>query len=115
MLRDANESILPFDTNYYSLILFTFCPQTINNTNAPSDTHPEELTTTAFAQECHNLFQDDPHVSIEEIIGDELRDRGYGGIYNVGKAANLQRHCCIDLMSRYLGMNWSQERTKLPP
>jgi hypothetical protein len=81
-------AIVPFDTNYYSLVLFTFCPQTINNTNAPSDTHPEELTTTAFAQECHDLFQDEPHVSIEEIVGDELRDRGYGGIYNVGKAAN---------------------------
>eukprot|EP00956_Cyclotella_meneghiniana_P029104 scaffold69471_cov43-Cyclotella_meneghiniana.AAC.1 len=51
------------------------------------DTHPEELTTTAFAQECHDLFKDTPTVSIEEIVGDELRDRGYGGIYNVGKAA----------------------------
>jgi probable aminopeptidase NPEPL1 len=51
------------------------------------DTPPEELTTTAFAQECHNLFQDEPNVSIEEIIGEELREKGYGGIYNVGKGA----------------------------
>jgi probable aminopeptidase NPEPL1 len=52
-----------------------------------SDTPPEELTTTAFAQECHNLFQNEPNVSIEEIVGDELREKGYGGIYNVGKGA----------------------------
>jgi probable aminopeptidase NPEPL1 len=51
------------------------------------DTHPEELTTTVFAQECHSLFENEPNVSIEEIVGNELRDKGYGGIYNVGKGA----------------------------
>ena len=51
------------------------------------DTHPEELTTTAFAQECHDLFDDDETVTIEEIVGDELKEKGYGGIYNVGKGA----------------------------
>lgn len=51
------------------------------------DTHPEELTTTAFAQECHNLFDHDDTVTIEEIVGEELKEKGYGGIYNVGKCA----------------------------
>eukprot|EP00804_Cyclotella_cryptica_P027020 CCRYP_013661-RA/>CCRYP_013661-RA protein AED:0.04 eAED:0.04 QI:154/1/1/1/1/1/4/64/617 len=51
------------------------------------DTHPEELTTTAFAQECRELFENEPTVTIEEIIGTDLLEKGYGGIYNVGKAA----------------------------
>eukprot|EP00986_Skeletonema_menzelii_P012922 scaffold7298_cov150-Skeletonema_menzelii.AAC.22 len=51
------------------------------------DTHPEELTTTAFAQECHDLFDNDDTVTIEEIKGEELKEKGYGGIYNVGKGA----------------------------
>lgn len=55
--------------------------------SSPQDTHPEELTTTAFAQECQQLFQNEPTVTIEEIVGTDLLDKGYGGIYNVGKAA----------------------------
>ena len=51
------------------------------------DTHPEELTTTAFAKECYDLFESDETVTIEEIVGDDLKERGYGGIYNVGKGA----------------------------
>jgi len=49
------------------------------------DTHPEELTTTAYAQECRALFENDDTVTIEEIVGEELKEKGYGGIYNVGK------------------------------
>lgn len=51
------------------------------------DTHPEELTTTAFAQECRSLFENDETVTMEEIVGEELKEKGYGGIYNVGKGA----------------------------
>ncbi|KAL7539444.1 hypothetical protein ACHAXR_009296 [Thalassiosira sp. AJA248-18] len=51
------------------------------------DTHPEELTTTAYAQECRALFENDDAVTIEEIVGEELAEKGYGGIYNVGKGA----------------------------
>lgn len=51
------------------------------------DAHPEELTTTAYAAECRALFADDDTVSIEEVVGEELRERGYGGLYHVGKAA----------------------------
>ena len=38
------------------------------------DTHPEELTSTRFAQECHSLFANDDTVTIEEIVGDELKE-----------------------------------------
>lgn len=51
------------------------------------DTAPDELTTTAYAQECQTLFKDDDAVTIEEIVGEELKEKGYGGIYNVGKGA----------------------------
>ena len=51
------------------------------------DTHPEELTATAYAEECKTLFEDDKTVTVEEIVGTELEERGYGGIFNVGKGA----------------------------
>ena len=51
------------------------------------DTHPEELTVTAYARECRDLFEDDETVTVEEIVGTELEEKGYGGIYNVGKGA----------------------------
>ena len=51
------------------------------------DTHPEELTTTAYAQEVRELFENDDTVTIEEIVGEELQEKGYGGMYNVGKGA----------------------------
>ena len=51
------------------------------------DTHPDELTTTAYAAECRSLFEGDEAVTIEEIVGEELLERGYGGIYNVGRCA----------------------------
>ncbi|KAL3776133.1 hypothetical protein ACHAW5_003251 [Stephanodiscus triporus] len=51
------------------------------------DTHPDELTTTAYADECRRLFENDETVTMEEISGEELRERGYGGIYNVGRCA----------------------------
>ena len=60
---------------------------TKSTTTTKKDTHPEELTTTAFAQKCHDLFANEPTVSIEEIAGTELSEKGYGGIYNVGKGA----------------------------
>lgn len=51
------------------------------------DTHPEELTTTTYAKEVHALFENDDTVMIEEIVGEELEEKGYGGIWNVGKGA----------------------------
>lgn len=51
------------------------------------DTHPDELTTTAYADECRVLFKDEETVTIQEIVGEDLRQRGYGGIYNVGRCA----------------------------
>ena len=51
------------------------------------DTHPEELTTTAYSTEVATLFENEEAVTMEEIVGEELKERGYGGIYNVGKGA----------------------------
>jgi len=51
------------------------------------DMPPDELTTTSYAQECRTLFENDDTVTIEEIVGEELKEKGYGGIYNIGKAA----------------------------
>lgn len=58
------------------------------------DTPPEELTTDAYAAECCRIAEElkdvvatTARVSLEEIVGVELKDRGYGGLYGVGKAA----------------------------
>jgi len=51
------------------------------------DTPPEELTTTAYSHEVAALFAKEETVTMEELVGDELKERGYGGIYNVGKGA----------------------------
>lgn len=51
------------------------------------DTPPEELTTTAFAMEAQAIADTFPSVSYEEIVGDDLKEKGYGGIHGVGRAA----------------------------
>ena len=50
------------------------------------DMTPEELTTDAYAQECRTLAKE-LGVTMTEIVGEELNEKGYGGIYGVGKAA----------------------------
>eukprot|EP00977_Amphora_coffeiformis_P024933 scaffold17681_cov155-Amphora_coffeaeformis.AAC.4 len=50
------------------------------------DMTPEELTTDAYAQECR-LLAEELGVPMREIVGEELKEKGYGGIYGVGKAA----------------------------
>lgn len=52
------------------------------------DTPPADMTTTHFraeARETAKLLG--ARVSYEEVVGEELRDRGFGGIWGVGKAA----------------------------
>jgi probable aminopeptidase NPEPL1 len=55
------------------------------------DMPPAELTTTTFSQEVHDMFHVNdaasPVVTVREIVGAELDEKGYGGLYNVGKAA----------------------------
>ena len=51
------------------------------------DTPPEILTTTAYSREVATLFENEDTVTMEEVVGEELKERGYGGIYNVGKGA----------------------------
>ena len=52
------------------------------------DTPPEELTTAAFAAEARAVADAlGGSVTYSEIVGDELRERGYGGLHGVGRAA----------------------------
>jgi probable aminopeptidase NPEPL1 len=52
------------------------------------DSTPEELTTTSFAAQCKLISDRFPtSVTMKEIVGSELKDKGYGGLYGVGKAA----------------------------
>uniref|UniRef100_A0A7S1ZBT7 Cytosol aminopeptidase domain-containing protein n=1 Tax=Trieres chinensis TaxID=1514140 RepID=A0A7S1ZBT7_TRICV len=52
------------------------------------DTPPAELTTEAFADECAKVAKElGDSVTITVIAGDDLRERGYGGLYGVGQAA----------------------------
>lgn len=50
------------------------------------DMTPEELTTDAYARECRVIAKE-LGVPMTEIVGEELKEKGYGGIYGVGKAA----------------------------
>jgi probable aminopeptidase NPEPL1 len=51
------------------------------------DTPPEELTTDVYAEECRQLADQLEGVTMTEIVGEELNQKGYGGIYGVGRAA----------------------------
>ncbi|EOD14999.1 hypothetical protein EMIHUDRAFT_246253 [Emiliania huxleyi CCMP1516] len=63
------------------------------------DAPPEQLTTTAFVQEAGavaaRLREQGREVLVEVISGDELRERGYGGLYGVGKAATEPPALCV--------------------
>ena len=52
------------------------------------DTPPEELTTTVFAAEAAAIAEAlGDSVTYDEIVGDELFEKGYGGIHAVGRCA----------------------------
>eukprot|EP00542_Grammatophora_oceanica_P022032 CAMPEP_0194033306 /NCGR_PEP_ID=MMETSP0009_2-20130614/6054_1 /TAXON_ID=210454 /ORGANISM="Grammatophora oceanica, Strain CCMP 410" /LENGTH=447 /DNA_ID=CAMNT_0038673985 /DNA_START=11 /DNA_END=1354 /DNA_ORIENTATION=- len=51
------------------------------------DTTPEELTTDAFAEECQMIADRFESVTMTQIVGEELREKGYGGLFGVGKGA----------------------------
>ena len=56
------------------------------------DRTPEELTTDAYAEYVQSLVQDltrdgAAQVTMTQTVGEELREKGYGGLYGVGKAA----------------------------
>lgn len=51
------------------------------------DMPPAELTTDAYAKECRKIAEELDGVSMKEIVGKELDEQGYGGLYGVGKAA----------------------------
>jgi len=47
-----------------------------------------ELHTSAFVEEARNAVKGLPNTTIEVIEGEELRERGFGMLYGVGKAAS---------------------------
>lgn len=51
------------------------------------DMPPAELTPSKYAEECRKIAEELEGVDIEEIVGEELRERGYGGVYGVGMGA----------------------------
>lgn len=63
------------------------------------DTPPEVLTTTAFVGEAEavvaRLRAMGREVMVEVIAGEQLRDRGYGGLWGVGKAATEPPALCV--------------------
>ena len=51
------------------------------------DCTPEELNTAVFVEECQKVADRFDSVSLREIVGKDLQQHGYGGLYGVGKAA----------------------------
>jgi probable aminopeptidase NPEPL1 len=51
------------------------------------DTPPEEMSTTALRQEARTVADSLKGVTYTEIVGTQLRDGGFGGLWGVGKAA----------------------------
>ena len=51
------------------------------------DMPPEQLTTDEYAAECRRWADRLEGVTYREVVGVELDQQGYGGIYGVGKAA----------------------------
>jgi len=52
------------------------------------DMPPNHLTTDKFATECRDIAECLSNcVTFDEIVGEELKEKGYGGVYHVGKAA----------------------------
>lgn len=51
------------------------------------DMPTNELNTTTLSERAFALTKDLPHVKASEIVGEDLRLRGFGGIYGVGKAS----------------------------
>jgi probable aminopeptidase NPEPL1 len=48
---------------------------------------PAELTPSKYAEECRKIAQEIEGVELEEIVGEELKERGYGGVFGVGMGA----------------------------
>lgn len=51
------------------------------------DMPPAELTPEKYAQECREIAQELEGVEFEEIVGEDLREKGYGGVFGVGMGA----------------------------
>ena len=74
-------------TNTDTLNLAGFAADGVRKAAALVDMPCNELHCTAYAERAHAVAKSLPGVEIEEIVGEELQQRGFGGIYGVGKAA----------------------------
>ena len=51
------------------------------------DTPPEQLSPSEFVDECKKVASELDGVQVSEIVGEQLREQGYGGLHAVGRAA----------------------------
>ena len=51
------------------------------------DMPPAECNPKHFSKNIRQLFKDQDRVTCDEILGEKLKEGGFGGIYNVGRAA----------------------------
>jgi probable aminopeptidase NPEPL1 len=96
---DASASVLPLDvhvvfydengnpigTDFESVSAAAAISDGVRLAANLMDTPPEQLTTERFADQCRRIAGN--QVQMEEIVGEQLRDQGYGGLWGVGKAA----------------------------
>jgi probable aminopeptidase NPEPL1 len=80
-----NEDGNPIGTDFESISAAAAVSDGVRLAANLMDTPPEELTTETFADQCKRIAGN--QVRIEEIVGEQLRDQGYGGLWGVGKAA----------------------------
>jgi Cytosol aminopeptidase family, catalytic domain len=81
-------TILPVLSKQQRILLGTAVCEGVQLAQRLVDMPPNELTTTVYAEECQRIATElGETVTYSEIAGDKLRDRGYGGLYGVGKAA----------------------------
>jgi len=59
------------------------------------DMPPSELTTDRYAEICRGVASELEGVEMEEIVGEDLKERGYGGVYGVGQAAQCSPRIVI--------------------
>ena len=81
-INDEGQLVVPPDTSTLTAVM-----EGVQLAAHLVDATPDELPTTVYADLCRRLAAQLDNVTITEIVGDELREQGYGGLYGVGKAA----------------------------
>ena len=82
-INDAGQLVVPPDTK-----TLTAVAEGVQLAAQLVDATPEELSTDVYADICRRIAAQLDSVTVTEIVGDELRQQGYNGLYCVGKAAS---------------------------